>query len=130
MGPIVPQLRQSGPSGQPGREQVAASYAGFVVVVALGVCWGTSRQCYPLEMPGRRMVTSLTTTSPGSILYRRPWLPSSPLSVASPQAADRPSGFRSTKSPDVKFRALVTEGGAEILFHRKEFGQLGEYCIA
>jgi hypothetical protein len=39
-------------------------------------------------------------------------------------------GFTSTKTPNLKFRALLTEGDAQLLFHREVFGQLGENCIA
>jgi hypothetical protein len=38
----------------------------------------------------------------------------------------RSSGFRSTKSSDLKFRALLTADNIQVLFYRKEFDRLGE----
>jgi hypothetical protein len=38
----------------------------------------------------------------------------------------RSSGFRSTKSSDLKFRVLLPEGGARVLFYRDAYGQIKE----
>ncbi len=36
------------------------------------------------------------------------------------------SGFRSTKTPELCFRVLLTEGNARVSFHRKTFDRLGK----
>jgi hypothetical protein len=36
------------------------------------------------------------------------------------------SKFRTTRSSDLKFRALLTENGARVIFCREEFDWLGE----
>jgi hypothetical protein len=37
-----------------------------------------------------------------------------------------PSRFRTTKPPELKFRALLTEGRSEVLFHRDASDRIGQ----
>jgi hypothetical protein len=40
-----------------------------------------------------------------------------------------PSGFETTKQPELKVRAVLTENSAQVPFHRAVFDQLGEDLV-
>ena len=40
-----------------------------------------------------------------------------------------PSRFKSTKQPELRLRALLTEGEAQLHFHRDASGRIGEVLV-